>query len=163
MSWMSGWMACTLILGFGPVWAQSLQPQEIERDLLYMPMEEIAVRDMRPSDLAGTNHRGSALSLPFFDDFSTLSMPLSDGTLPGFEAFQRWETGSARRTETFAINAPTIGAATLDGLNRFGEPYNFVEVNTPGWCDTLTSLPIALNGYFPESNVLLRWKMKGIH
>ena len=82
-------------------------------------------------------------------------MPLSDGTLPGFEAFQRWETGSARRTETFAINAPTIGAATLDGLNRFGEPYNFVEVNTPGWCDTLTSLPIALNGYFPESNVHL--------
>jgi hypothetical protein len=82
-------------------------------------------------------------------------MPLSDGTLPGFEAFQRWETGSARQTETFAINAPTIGAATLDGLNRFGEPYNFVEVNTPGWCDTLTSLPIALNGYFPESNVHL--------
>ena len=155
MSWMSGWMVCTLMLAFGPVWAQSLQPEEIERDLLYMPMEEVALRDMRPSNFAGMNQRGSALSLPFFDDFSTPSMPLSDGTLPGFEAFQRWETGSARRTETFAINAPTIGAATLDGLNRFGEPYNFVEVNTPGWCDTLTSLPIALNGYFPESNVHL--------
>ena len=155
MSWMSGWMVCTLMLAFGPVWAQSLQPEEIERDLLYMPMEEVALRDMRPSNFAGMNQRGSALSLPFFDDFSTPSMPLSDGTLPGFEAFQRWETGSARRTETFAINAPTIGAATLNGLNRFGEPYNFVEVNTPGWCDTLTSLPIALNGYFPESNVHL--------
>ena len=155
MSWMSGWMACTLMLGFGPMWAQSLQPKEIERDLLYIPMEEVARHVVVPANFSGMNHRGSALSLPFFDDFSTPSMPLSDGTLPGFEVFQRWEPGSARRTETFAINAPTIGAATLDGLNRFGEPYNFVEVNTPGWCDTLTSLPIALNGYFPESNVHL--------
>ena len=94
MSWMSGWVACILMMGVGPIWAQSLQPQEIERDLLYMPLEQAALRAVGPSSLAGMNHRGSALSLPFFDDFSTPSMPLSDGTLPGFEAFQRWETGS---------------------------------------------------------------------
>ena len=66
MSWMSGWMACTLILGFGPVWAQSLQPQEIERDLLYMPMEEAALRDLRPSEPRGHEPPRQCAVVAFF-------------------------------------------------------------------------------------------------
>ena len=79
----------------------------------------------------------------------------------GYEAYQRWESGSARITSTYALNAPTIGCATLDGLDRTGYPYNFVEVNTPDWADTLTSMPIALNGYFPESNIHLMFYVQG--
>jgi hypothetical protein len=139
---------------------QSSYMHEVERDLKFIPIENTASspsesEDGRLASNAGLQNRGAALSLPFFDEFSTPSMPRFDGIPPGFEEYQRWELGSARQTETFAIASPTIGAATLDGLNRFGEPYNFVEVNTSGWCDTLTSLPIALNGYFPESNVHL--------
>jgi len=158
--WTAGLILSTGLLGLEPVLAQSITSAEVERDLQFIPIDDgsahsEALRNFRPSADAASHLRGGALSLPFFDDFSTPSIPYSDGSLPGFEAFQRWELGSARRTETFAIESPTIGAATLDGMNRFGEPYNFVEVNTPGWCDTLTSLPIALNGYFPESNVHL--------
>ena len=45
--------------------------------------------------------------------------------------------------------------------HRTGYPYNFVEVNTPDWADTLTSMPIALNGYFPESNIHLMFYVQG--
>ena len=143
--------------------AQNMGAMETEKDLQFVPMgtsvSASSRRALRTKKEHSLQHRGGALSLPFFDDFSTPSMPLADGSLPGYEAFQRWEVGSGRRTETYAIDGPTIGAATLEGLNRFGEPYNFVDVNTPGWCDTLTSLPIALNGYFPESNVHLMFQL----
>ena len=152
-------LICTGLLSMESTMAQNLGAMETERDLQFVPMETpvstSSRRALRLKMEHGLQQRGGALSLPFFDDFSTPSIPFADGSLTGYEAFQRWEVGSARRTETYAIDGPTIGAATLEGLNRFGEPYNFVDVNTPGWCDTLTSLPIALNGYFPESNVHL--------
>lgn len=131
-------------VGFGQ---QTLQVTETERDLLIVPVD-----DGSRSSVSFEN-RGGALSLPFFDDFSTPSMPGSG--FEGFEAYQRWEEGSARITQTYSIDPPTIGVATLEGLDRNGYPYGFLEVNTPGWADTLLSRPIALNGYFPESNVHL--------
>ena len=115
--------------------AQDLGAKETEKDLQFVPMETpVSVSPRRALRLKKEHEfqqRGGALSLPFFDDFSTPSIPLADGSLTGYEAFQRWEVGSGRRTETYAIAGPTIGAATLEGLNRFGEPYNFVDVNTP--------------------------------
>jgi hypothetical protein len=127
---------------------------EQERDLVVVPMDA-----PNPARRAEGASRGGALSLPFFDDFSTPSMP--GVGFEGFEAYQRWEEGSARITTTYSLNAPTIGCATLDGLDRTGYPYNFVEVNTPDWADTLTSLPIALNGYFPQSNIHLMFYVQG--
>ena len=141
MLW-GAWAMCTGVLE-----AQNSVPNERESDLIAVPFDE-----MTRSEISGAA-RGGALSLPFFDDFSTPSMP--GPGFEGFEAYQRWEVGSARITRTYALQPPTIGCATLEGLDRFGYPYSFVEVNTPGWADTLTSLPIALNGYFPESNIHL--------
>ena len=71
---------------------------------------------MRSRGGSAQGARGAALSIPFFDDFSTPSMP--GPGFEGFEAYQRWESGSARITSTYALNAPTIGCATLDGLDR---------------------------------------------
>ena len=163
-----GLLLVILSLGVGgqEVRAQSTASTEQELDLLFSPLLEHhlghgVASDRRPSDIAGSDigARGGALGLPFFDDFSTPSIP---GFVPeGMESFVRWEQGSSRMTQTFALNAPTIGQATLDGLNRHGYPYSFVDVNTPDWADTLTSLPIALNGYFPESNVHLMFYYQG--
>ncbi|MGB1123259.1 MAG: hypothetical protein ACPG08_07020, partial [Flavobacteriales bacterium] len=156
------WRRYLLLLGVAVTWA--LQPaaaqapaptHETERDLVAVPMQ----LDTEEPRRHRTGARGAALSLPFFDDFSTPSMP--GPGFEGFEAYQRWEEGSARITATYALNAPTIGCATLDGLDRHGYPYNFVEVNTPDWADTLTSMPIALNGYFPESNIHLMFYVQG--
>lgn len=148
------WLVLGGMFPFGPVAAQNVGGQELERDLMAVPLDGTA-----PERRANGAARGGALSLPFFDDFSTPSMP--GAGFAGFEAYQRWEEGSARITTTYALNAPTIGCATLDGLDRTGYPYNFVEVNTPNWADTLTSLPIALNGYFPESNIHLMFYVQG--
>lgn len=161
-----------LILVSGSAWGQWVRAQsgtafEKETDLLFAPLFDVsndaegAAPKNRPSDApnASLTERGGALSLPFFDDFSTPSIP---GFVPsGMESFIRWEQGSARMTQTFALNAPSIGQATLDGLDRNGYPYSFLDVNTPDWADTLTSLPIALNGYFPESNVHLMFYYQG--
>ena len=157
MKWIFGVLVCMGVWSAGSTLAQAPAIQEIVRDLQFVPINSASSSSFYLSSKqeGSIQQRGGAISLPFFDDFSTPSMPNNDGTLDGFEAFQRWGVGSARRTETYTIQAPTIGAVTLDGMDRFGVPYNFVAVNTPGWCDTLTSLPIALNGYFPESNVHL--------
>ena len=139
--------------------AVSLVSAERESDLIMVPMDSHGERVEQVAHRHPLNERGGAISLPFFDDFSTPSMPG-----PGFaefEMYQRWEEGSARITQTYALNAPTIGTATLEGLDRDGYPYSFTNVNTPGWADTLTSLPIALNGYFPESNVHLMFYVQG--
>lgn len=156
------WRQHLLLLGVAAAWAlkpvaaQTPSPtHESERDLVVVPMAH-EIEEVRRNR---SGARGAALSLPFFDDFSTPSMP--GPGFEGYDVYQRWESGSARTTSTYALNAPTIGCATLDGLDRTGYPYNFVEVNTPGWADTLTSMPIALNGYFPESNIHLMFYVQG--
>lgn len=125
---------------------------ELERDLQYVPIQK-STKTVARLGQGSSQEKGGSLSLPFFDDFSTPSLPNAQGL--GFELYHRWSDVSARLTQTYALNPPTIGVATLDGLDATGYPYNFTDVNTPGWCDTLTSMPLALNGYFPESNVHL--------
>ena len=149
-------LCCAAAWALQPIAAQTpASSHESERDLVAVPM----AHDTEEARRHRSGARGAALSLPFFDDFSTPSMP--GPGFEGYEAYQRWEPGSARITSTYALNAPTIGCATLDGLDRTGYPYNYVEVNTPDWADTLTSMPIALNGYFPESNIHLMFYVQG--
>ena len=50
---------------------------------------------------------------------------------------------------TFPINPPTIGVATLDGLNQYGLPYNSTT-GTGGQADYLTSNQIDLSPYSPS-------------
>ncbi|MGB1032498.1 MAG: hypothetical protein ACPGWM_07775, partial [Flavobacteriales bacterium] len=56
---------------------------------------------------------GGSLSIPFFDDFSTYSMPTDNPDIP--VELQRWEDDFARINSTLAISPPTIGVATFDG------------------------------------------------
>lgn len=58
---------------------------------------------------------------------------------------------SAYRNTTFAINPPSIGVVTFDGLNEFGLPYdinNEIRVKA----DYMTSVPINLSN-LPDDNV----------
>lgn len=133
---------------------------EQERDLVAVSMAaaEWNARGLQPVHSI-MQSRGGSLSLPFFDDFSTPSIPSLAGT--GFEEYHRWVDASARITATFALSPPSIGVATLEGLSATGYPYSFNEVNTPGWADTLTSRPLALNGYFPESAIHVMFYYQG--
>jgi hypothetical protein len=79
------------------------------------------------------------LQLPFWDDFSTFT----DDIYPDEN---KWES---RKTvwvnQSMAINAPTIGVATFDGLDSAGLAYNASEILVTGFTDSLASHPIDMS------------------
>lgn len=101
------------------------------------------------------------LCLPFFNDFSNLNTILdSVSTTCGDTIYHEtvsaiypdaffWSDSNAFINNTYPIIPPTFGVATLDGLNKFGKPYN--EASAYGKADYLTSKPIHLNETFVDS------------
>ena len=142
------------LLGFSLLaMVQASGQTEREADLLTLPF------DPSPRESVGASTaRGGALTLPFFDDFSTPS--LANAPI-AYLPYWRWDDASARITTTFAIAPPTIGVATLDGLDAEGYPYSFNNVDEAGWADTLTSRPINLNGYPVNSGIHLMFHYQG--
>lgn len=132
LGWM--WMAATTLHAQG----------EWEHDLMIVPQA-------RPELV--TERGGGQLALPFFDDFSTPSTADAPAWVPN--ELIRWESSSAAITTTYAVNPPTIGAATFNGCDRTGYPYSWTNADVVGWADTLTSLPINLNGFSPDSDIHL--------
>ena len=140
-----------LLMMIALAWGTLALSQEVERDLQYAPVE--AGR----TDAASSSQRGGgSLTLPFFDDFASPTFAAENGPAE----LVRWSDASARRTMTYAIDAPTIGTATLDGLRSNGFPYAF-NPDATGWADTLTSEPINLAGRTPEDNIYLTFFYQG--
>lgn len=78
------------------------------------------------------------LDLPFFEDFNEkTTYPLAT----------RWTDKHVFVNNTFAKSPPTIGVATFDHLNQFGNPYNGLNKTVSSACDTLTVQPINLKTY----------------
>lgn len=73
-----------------------------------------------------------------------------------------WFDSYAYINTTYPNLPPTIGVATLDGLNEFGLPYNNSNNNTYGDADKLTSLPINLNGLNEGDSVYLSFYYEGM-
>jgi hypothetical protein len=101
--------------------------------------------------------RITALSLPFFEDFST--------TTGSQQNLQRWQAGGGVLiNNTLPINQPTVNVATFDGLKANGFPYDFTNKNADGATDTLTSLPINLKTDITVADSLylsFYWQGKG--
>lgn len=66
-----------------------------------------------------------------------------------------WTDNYAYWNTHMPILPPTIGVATLDGLNEFGLPYNKMSPTTKGVADFLTSKPINLSGLSVADSVYL--------
>ncbi|HWB62202.1 MAG TPA: hypothetical protein VG603_01740, partial [Chitinophagales bacterium] len=66
-----------------------------------------------------------------------------------------WFDNYAYVNNTYPINPPTIGVATLDGLDQYGQPYNNSSTSTYGVADYLTSKPINLSGLSPADSLYL--------
>jgi hypothetical protein len=66
-----------------------------------------------------------------------------------------WTDNYAYVNNTYPVNPPTIGVATLDGLNEFGLPYNNSSNNTYGRADYLTSKPINLSTFTEGDSIYL--------
>ncbi len=84
---------------------------------------------------------GDTLSLPFLDDFSY------DGPFPG----SLWLDKEAFVNNTWGYRPPSVGFATMDGLDETGTPYG----GGYGRADFLTSNYIDLSPYNANSNVFL--------
>ncbi len=84
----------------------------------------------------------AALTLPFFDDFSTSSNS-PDPT--------KWQkNGGVFINNTFTTDNPTLNVATFDGLKTNGIPYDFNSQLAQGAIDSLTSQPIDLSRFLPN-------------
>jgi hypothetical protein len=80
-----------------------------------------------------TTHDLSMLALPFFEDFSTTEV-LPDP--------QKWEDYDVFVNSSFAVDPVSVGVATLDAIDQYGEVYALT--NQPTSSDKLTSLPFDL-------------------
>ena len=67
----------------------------------------------------------------------------------------KWIDNYAWVNTTYPINPPTIGVATLDGLDQFGLPYDNSSSTRYGIADYLTSKPIDLVGLSNIDSVYL--------
>ena len=67
----------------------------------------------------------------------------------------KWTDNYAWVNTTYPINPPTIGVATLDGLDQFGLPYDNSSSTRYGIADYLTSKPIDLSGLSNIDSVYL--------
>ena len=128
--------------------------QEMELPLLFSA--EKAKQFQRERSFLPKENRGNGtLQIPFFDDFSTYSLPTDDPEIP--DDLRRWEDDFAHINQTMAILPPTIGVATLDGLDETGYPYQFSQ-DSYGLADELTSRPIDLGGLTAENSVYLHFR-----
>lgn len=66
-----------------------------------------------------------------------------------------WFDDYAYINNTYPINPPTIGVATLDGLNQYGLPYNNSSTSNYGTADYLTSNPIDISQYTEGDSLYL--------
>ncbi len=66
-----------------------------------------------------------------------------------------WIDNYAFLNSTYPIYPPSIGVATLDGVDETGMPYNFVTGLPYGVADHLTSKPINLAAHAPVDSVYL--------
>ena len=88
------------------------------------------------------------LSLPFIDDFSKPVGIWPDSKL--------WLDSGCFINTTFCDNPPTVGVATFDGIDKYGNPYNSSwSGGSSEPCDTLTSHCINLGGLTAADNVIL--------
>ena len=83
-----------------------------------------------------TARKTSALSLPFFEDFTGYS-PLPDSNL--------WVDREVLINNTFGVRPVSRGVATMDNLNSIGMPYDTTSNSAYLYADSLTSQPINLD------------------
>ncbi len=76
------------------------------------------------------------LKLPFFDDFSRITV---------FPDPKKWKDRYAFINATFPVEPISYGVATLDAMDDKGNIYNVGD--KPQSCDSLTSLPIDLSEF----------------
>ena len=132
--------------------------QEVELDLRSVFVPVAGESGMPSLRSGGGGGELPPMGLPFVDDFAWPSLAHEEGVV----TIKRWESSPVRRTFTLAMDPPTLGCATLDGLDDMGNPYVLNESNPAGYADTLTSRRLLLGNNVPGDSVALSfWYQSG--
>ncbi len=98
---------------------------------IYKEAAKSAAANKRTTDIA-------PLSLPFWDDFATITDGVADPTL--------WEYGNSVWINSgMGINPPSLNVATFDGLDSLGKPYSVNDLLAKGFADKMASAPLKLD------------------
>lgn len=108
------------------------------QEVLTMPAYNPAVAEQYNARMKSVNAVTPALPLPFYDDFSVISV---------YPSPLRWMDAFAFVNTDYALKPPSIGVATLDALDDKGALYKNAGPN-PFDADYLTSQPIRLDSIF---------------
>ncbi len=111
-----------------------------------------------PQPTSSATERRAPLTLPFFDDFSTLRNNSRPDPL-------LWNSKGVQVNNTLPIAPPSKMVATLDAYNDQGEAYDLSSPFASGYSDTLQSKPIDLSGVgIGNSTVFLSfyWQAQGL-
>ncbi|MBI5218397.1 MAG: T9SS type A sorting domain-containing protein [Bacteroidia bacterium] len=104
------------------------------------------------------NIQSDTLELPFFDDFSTLSVIPDPNRWVDYAAYVNAGYTSYIMSSLSDVNPahspPSIGVVTLDAIDPSGVVYSHLLPTIPAIADYLTSKPINLN-YSPADSVYL--------
>ncbi len=72
-----------------------------------------------------------------------------------------WQEDYVYINDGYAVNQPSYGVATFDGLDRDGRPYDISSSATYGRADQLTSLPIDLSARLASDSIYLSFFYQG--
>ena len=106
-----------------------LSSQEVCTDLVIDPIYSLNHTNLL--------NKGFPNDFLFFDDFSAENVFVNNNL---------WDFSSVKVTRNYAINPPSLGVATFDGLNEYGLARDFSVINSSAPSDTLLSKPIDLSG-----------------
>lgn len=90
--------------------------------------------------------KGTAISLPFFEDFTSTNY---------FPDTNNWQDRQVYINNNMAVEPISRGVATFDALDEYGLPYEKNNKNVVRYCDSLTSQPIDLSGYSAGDSLYL--------
>ncbi len=90
--------------------------------------------------------KGTAISLPFFEDFTSTGF---------FPDTNNWQDRKVYVNNNMAVEPISRGVATFDALAVDGLPYEKTNKAVARYCDSLTSQPIDLSTYTPGDSLYL--------
>lgn len=125
--------------------SQSVLAQEVLAPLKFNTVQHDADKNYK-SSRSGVVYKTTALSLPFFEDFTNYS-PIPDDT--------KWLDRKVYVNNTMCFNPISRGVATFDALDQDGIPYDPVSNTTLLYADSLTSQQIDLSGYQASDSLYL--------
>lgn len=117
--------------------------------------EQYGLMHLDSADSTLTSLDTVSVGLPFFDDFSVYEgVPDTNFWMP---------SGGAFANKGMGIAPPSLGVMSFDGLDEFGQPYNFEDPTQVGNSDVLTSRKIDLDTLSNTDGVFLSfyWQVQG--